>query len=546
MKILPQQYQQPLDLEKFILPDTPSEQEESLPLDVLFVGGGPAGLVGAIHLARQAKKHNLDIEIGVLEKASEIGGHTLSGAVINPLALQTLFPEKKTTDFPLQNKVSKEKVYFLTKNKAYSIPVPPTMKNHGLYTASLCQVVRWLGQEAEQLGVHLLTGFAAQSLLMNSSQKITGVKTLESGLNRDGTKGTQYNPSAVIKASATVLSEGTRGPLTAAYLKKMNISSLYQQTYALGIKEVWEVPKKLEHVIHTLSWPLDSTDFGGSWVYPIGENKVSIGLVIGLDYKKTSVNPHDKLQQLKQHPLFQNVLNEGKILEYGAKTIPEGGWNAIPSQISGDGVLLTGDTIGLVNVPALKGIHYAMFSGMYAADTLIQAFQKKDFSKKSLKLYDQKIHASFIKKDLYKVRNMRQIFKEGLIKGGLKAFLMTLTSGRFPSSLSYNPKEDALEEKICSDEPSFSSTTKLNKVDAVYLAGNKTRDDIPNHLVPSQNVDEKVGKFYEKLCPAGVYEWRDGKLQINAPNCIDCKATDVLGPRWTVREGGSGPHYQWM
>lgn len=540
--------QKKLDTNKLLLDESLFSNEEEIPLDVVFVGAGPAGLAGAIKLAQLSKKENLNLEIGVLEKASTLGGHSLSGAVINPKAFLDLFPDKKIQDFPFKNKVTKEKLLFLTKNKAFRLPTPPTMHNKGNYTASLCELVKFLGQEAESLGVNIFTGFPAQSLLLNNN-KITGVRTTPAGLDRNSKPGQQHSPPVNIKAKITILCEGSRGSLTQAYVKKNQLENTSQQIYALGVKELWQVPKSLDSVIHTLSWPLDFSDFGGSWIYPMGENKVSIGLVVGLDYKKHSVDVHKKLQHLKQHPVVAKILEGGKILEWGAKTIPEGGWDALPKKLYGDGILMAGDGAGFVNVPALKGIHYSMYSAMFAASSAFEAIKKEDCLKQALSTYQEAINQSFIKKDLYSVKDIRPCFKKGFLLGGFKALLISLKLG-FLVCKTKALQEDAVKKKSClsalSDLPKNPKTAILTKSDAVYLAGNKTRDDIPCHLNSATDIDKKTAEFYSALCPAGVYEWQNNQLVINAPNCIDCKATDVLGPRWEAREGGSGPNYKEM
>ncbi|MBE8221503.1 MAG: NAD(P)-binding protein [Bdellovibrionales bacterium] len=546
--IKPLGIQKKLNIDDLIIDESQFSGEEDIPLDVVFVGAGPAGLSGAIKLAQLSKKENLNLEIGVLEKASELGGHSLSGAVINPKAFLELFNEKKIEDFPFKNKITKEKVLFLTKNNSFRLPTPPTMHNKGNYTASLCEIVKFLGKEAENLGINIFTGFPAKNLLLNGN-KITGVRTTPSGLNRDSSKGPQHTASVNIKAKITVLCEGSRGPLAQSYIQKESLTGRSQQIYALGVKELWQVPKNLDHIVHTLAWPLDSSDFGGSWIYPMGENKVSIGLVIGLDYKKHSVDVHTKLQHLKQHPVFKKILKGGKILEWGAKTIPEGGWDALPTKLYGDNILIAGDAAGFVNVPALKGIHYSMYSGIFAAQSAFEALKKEDCSKNQLSSYQEMINNSFIKKDLTSVKEIRPSFKKGFIIGGIKAGLLSL---KLNALVFKNPpvKEDAEEVKSSDSDPETLPVNPdiniLSKVDGVYLSGNKTRDDIPCHLNSEKDIDKKTAEFYAALCPAGVYEWQDNKLVINSPNCIDCKATDVLGPRWEAREGGSGPNYKEM
>lgn len=527
-------------LDGFIVENPTLDEETTVPMDVLFVGAGPAGLAGAIKLAQLVKDDEKlkDIEIGVLEKAEALGGHTLSGAVMNPSALKELFPELSEKDFPFKNQVNSEAVYFLTENGKIRLPTPPTMKNHGNFSVSLCEVVRWMGEKAEDLGINVFTSFPADSLLMKDG-KVIGTRTTPTGLNKDGSEGSQYMPSTDVTADVTVLTEGTRGPLAQSYLQKTKTESDSPQIYALGVKEVWKVKKPLKKVIHTLGWPLPRDTFGGSWAYPMGEDMVSLGLVAGLDYQDSNFDVHYQLQKMKKHPLFKEMLEGGELLQWGAKTIPEGGFHSLPKKLSGDGVLLAGDCAGFVNVPALKGIHYAMHGGIKAAETIFEHLKNN----KSLSEYDQKITSSNIHKDLYKVRGFRQAFKTGFWSGTFKAALLTLTGGVFPK-IKPHKHEDAEEKKVFNYLPQ--DKIDLKKVDAVFQSANKTRDDIPPHLKVGEDISKEWAQFYERLCPAGVYEVKDGKLSVNAPNCVDCKATDVLGPRWQPREGGSGPSYTLM
>lgn len=544
-RFTPASGQAPLPQEQLILKEKPHE-EDSIPMDVLFVGAGPAGLSGAIHLAQLIKNDPdmEDIEIGLLEKATQLGGHCLSGAVINPMAMKELFPNEEEKNFPFRQTVKGDEVYYLTKDKSIRIPTPPTMHNKGYYVASICEVVRWLGEKAEELGINILTGFPANSLLTEDS-RVIGVRTTPAGLNREGQPSSRYMPPTDISTQITVLTEGTRGPLTQAFLKWQNISSPRPQIYALGVKELWRTSKVPQKVTHTMNWPLPSTAFGGSFMYPMGKDLISIGLVAGLDYKDHNLDVHKLLQHMKKHPLFAPYLEGGSLLEWGAKTIPEGGLEALPNRLHGDGLLIAGDAAGFVNVPALKGIHYAMYTGIFAARSIYKALKAKDVSANQLKTFDEDIKNSFIFKDLKKVRNMRHAFKSGFIPGAIKAGLMTLTGGAFPCGTGSHFEEDAAEEKHFVDKTL--DNPGLSKVDAVYLSGNKTRDDIPTHLITGENISDEQADLYVHMCPAGVYE-RDSnnKLLINAPNCIDCKATDVLGPRWLPREGGSGPDYKEM
>jgi electron-transferring-flavoprotein dehydrogenase len=519
---------------------------------VVFVGAGPAGLAGAIELARLVKQDNDngggigDIEIAVLEKASGLGEHTLSGAVINPGPFRSLFPELKDEDFPFRAPVKEERVYMLREGSAVRIPTPPTMKNHGNYIASLCEVVRWLGEKAEELGINVFTGFPAESLLVDGDG-VVGVRTTATGLNRDGSHSSGYQPPTDITARVVALSEGTRGSLAQAFFDWQSITSENPQIYALGVKEIWETKKPLDAIVHTLGWPLPTDAFGGSFMYPLEPNVLAVGLVVGLDYRNSRLDVHALLQRMKLHPLFREYLEGGEMVEWGAKTIPEGGYYSIPRRRSGNGVVVLGDSAGYVEVASLKGVHYAVQSGILAARAIFDALKKGDVSAASLAAYDAAVDRSEIVSDLRRRRNMRLAFKSGFYLGGVKSVLMSLTNGAFPGGR-IGTESDAAEPRTSGPAPAFTPDGKLtfSKLDAVFKAGNATRDDIPSHLIVGEDVSGEVADFYAHMCPAGVYE-RDGdRLTVNAPNCIDCKATDVLGPRWTPREGGSGPQYRRM
>ena len=536
----PIDHQSQLKQDQFILKDA-QVNEENVPMDVLFVGAGPAGLVGAIRLAQISQEKGLNLEIGVLEKAGNLGGHSLSGAVMNPVVLKKLFPDLSDSDFPFQGAVKGDSVYMLTETGKIPMPTPPTMHNKGNYVASLSETVRWLGEKAEAMGINIFTSFPADAL-MTEGNKIVGVRTTPAGLDRDGNPGSQHMPATDITAKVTVLTEGTRGPLAQSYMEWQGLKAKSPQIYALGVKELWRVKKQPKNVTHTLGWPLPKSVFGGSWMYPMGDDMVSLGLVAGMDYENSKLDVHALLQDMKKHPLFKQYLDGGELLEWGAKTIPEGGLHAIPDRLVGDGLIMAGDCVGFVNVPALKGIHYAMEGGYQAAETIAEAAAKDDFSKESLASYDERVRSGFIFKDLKKVRNMRFAFKDGFWSGSIKAALMTITGGAFPGDPS-SFHDDAEEKKAPGTEY---ENTGLSKVDGVYQAGNKTRDDIPSHLTVGKDVPKDVAEMYVAMCPAGVYEMNGDELVVNAPNCVDCKATDVLGPRWQPREGGAGPDYKQM
>jgi len=548
--ILPVIHQPPLPLDRFIVRDPPGP--EAIEMDVLIVGAGPAGLACAIELARLAKREREaggalgELNIGVLEKAESLGEHNLSGAVVNPRAFRELFPDLKPEDLPFRQPVADEAVYFLTESRAQRIPTPPTMHNRGFYTASVCELVRWLGEQAEALGVNLFAGFPVDALLVDG-QTVRGVRTTPAGLARDGTPGPNFTPPTDLTGRVTVVAEGTRGALAQAWREWQHVSSPNPQLFALGVKEVWDVPRPLGAVVHTLGWPLPADAFGGSFMYPLGPSQVAVGLVVGLDYHDANLDVHELLQRMKLHPLFRRQLEGGQLVEWGAKTIPEGGYYALPVRRVGHGVLFAGDTVGFVDVPSLKGIHYAMQSGMYAARAAFAALKGGDTSAHGLASYDHLVDESYIVQDLRRTRNMRLAFKDGLYVGGLKAGLMTVTGGRFPGGM-ISMQEDARSGRVTGPAAPFTpdGTLTFGKLDAVFKSGNATRDTIPSHLIVGRDIHPELAEFYAHMCPAGVYERVGNELRVNPPNCIDCKATDVLGPRWTPREGGSGPKYRAM
>lgn len=548
--ILPSRHQAPLPLDRLIVADEPAA--DATEMDVTIVGAGPAGLACAIELARLARKDQEaggaapDLNIAVLEKAESLGEHNLSGAVINPRSLRELFPELEDANFPFRQHVDAESVYFLTEKHGLRIPTPPSMHNRGYYTASICELVRWLGGRAEELGVNLFAGFPVDSLLVDG-QRVRGVRTTPAGRDRDGTPGPNFTPRTDLTSRVTVIADGTRSLLGQAYREWQKIASPNPQIFALGVKEIWEVPRPLDRAIHTLGWPLPTDAFGGSFMYPLGQTQLAVGLVTGLDYHRATLDVHDLLQRMKLHPLFRPHLEGGKLLEWGAKTIPEGGFYSLPERRHGDGILTIGDAAGFVDVPSLKGIHYAIQSGIYAARTIFAGLRAGDTSAAALAPYDRLVDQSYIVADMHRSRNMRLAFKDGLYLGGLKAGLMAVTGGRFPGGMIRMPADAAVPRNAGAAAPFVpDNALTFSKLDAVFKSGNATRDTIPSHLIVGRDVSGEVADFYTHVCPAGVYERVGDELRVNAPNCVDCKATDVLGPRWTPREAGSGPKYRLM
>jgi electron-transferring-flavoprotein dehydrogenase len=545
------------------VPTDPSD--ERIEVGVLIVGAGPAGLACAIRLgqllgeSQQLRERLGEVPVAVLEKGKQPGSHLLSGAVVNPRGLRRLFSGRKRLDeMPFYGPVDAEAVYMLTSPKAkMRLPTPPTMRNHGNYVASLSQLGRWLAEQAEEAGAMILPETAAVKLLVQDG-RVVGVRTGDRGRGRNGEELGNFEPGSDLVARVTVLCEGTQGHLTGAAIDRFGMQGENPQVWALGVKEVWRVAKPLDRVIHTMGWPLRSRaryrEFGGSFIYPMGEAMVTVGMVVGLDYRDSELSVHDLLQELKTHDLVRKILAGGERLAWGAKTIPEGGFLAVPRRLHAPGLLLCGDGAGLVNVPALKGIHYAVESGSLAAEAAVAALARgrTPATPGALAGYDESLRESFVWRELEPVRNMRQAFGHGFWLGGALAGMMTATRGKLPPG-PYRTERDAEHELLttgrASRYPAPDGTLTFDKLSSVFASGNKTRDDQPNHIRVRHRVPSDVGRMWERLCPAQVYEVADGgadgmvTIEVTASNCVQCGAITAKGGRLTPPEGGSGPEY---
>ena len=532
--------------------------DERVEVGILIVGAGPAGLACAIRLghllegAPEIRERLGDVPVAVLEKGKTPGSHLLSGAVVNPRALRRLFKGRRRIDeMPFYGPVPHESVYMLTPKRAVLLPTPPTMRNHGNYVASLSQLGRWLAEEAEAGGAMILPETPATKLLVDGG-RVRGVRTGDKGRGRRGEELGNFEPGADIVARVTVLAEGTQGHLTGIALDRFGLHGDNPQVWALGVKEVWKVARPLDRVIHTMGWPLRPQakyrEFGGSFIYPMGDGMVTIGMVVGLDYRDVDLSVHDLLQELKTHPRVRKILEGGERIAWGAKTIPEGGFVSLPRQLHAPGLLVCGDGAGMVNVPALKGIHYAIESGSLAAEAAFATMRggETPWRPGALGAYDDAVRQSFIWRDLQEVRNMRQAFGRGFWLGGALAGAMTATKGRFPPG-NARTEPDAEQELLRSDRagsyPAPDGTLTFDKLSSVFASGNRTRDDQPNHIVIRTDVNRDVGELWARMCPAQVYEPSGDGVAVTASNCVQCGAITAKGGRLTPPEGGSGPEY---
>ena len=538
--------------------------DERIQVGVCVVGAGPAGLACAIRLGQlmeedEATAERLgEVPVAVIEKGKQPGSHLLSGAVVNPRALRTLFRGRPELDeLPSYGEVPGEGVYLMTKSNAIRIPPPPTMRNHGNVIVSVAELGRWLAGKAEAGGAMLLPETAAQKLLVDHGV-VRGIRTGDKGRGRNGEELPNFEPGSDITARVTVLAEGTAGHLTGAAVDRFGLEGAHPQLWALGVKEVWRVPKPLRQIVHTMGWPLRKRarygEFGGSFIYPMGDDLVSLGFVAGLEYRDAEFSVHDVLQEFKTHKLVRKILDGGERVAWGAKTITEGGYQALPTRFTAPGLLLAGESAGLVNVPTLKGIHYAVESGRLAAEAAWRALRRGENPGRigALDSYDDELRSSYVMRDLREVRNMRQAFDKGFFFGGAYASAMTVTKGRFPPK-EFRSEPNGAHELIRTDRaksyPKPDGKLTFDKLSSVFLSGNKTRDDQPNHIRIRRDVPLRVAELWVSMCPAQVYELgeSDGEgtvtVQVNASNCVQCGAITAKGGRLTPPEGGSGPEY---
>ena len=560
----PSDYPPPFDPREFIGEPT-DPPDERIDVGVLIVGAGPAGLACAIRLGQlleespETAERLGEVPVAVLEKGKQPGSHLLSGAVINPRGLQRLFRgRRQAAELPFAGPVEDEAVYYLTRRRAMRIPTPPTMKNDGNYVASLSQLGRWMAQEAEDVGATILPETAGVKLLA-ADGRVAGVRTGDKGRGRDGEPLGNFEPGSDLMARVTVLAEGTQGHLTGVALDQLGLAGANPQVWALGVKEVWTVPKPLGRVIHTMGWPLRNgrkyREFGGSFIYPMGEEMLTIGMVVGLDYRDAELSVHDVLQELKTHPLVRKLLEGGERVAWGAKTIPEGGFLSLPKRLHAPGLLITGDGAGLVNVPALKGIHYAVESGKLAAEAAFAALQRGESPGRrgALAGYDEALQESFVWSELRQVRNMRPAFGRGFWLGGAMAGAATASRGKFPpgdASLEPDAEQELIRTDRATRYPKPDGKLTFDKLSSVFLSGNQTRDDAPNHLRVPERVPPEIAELWTRMCPAAVYEVGeeagdgDVDLEVTPSNCVQCGAITAKGGRLTPPEGGSGPEYK--
>ena len=559
-------------------------ERETLEVDILIVGGGPAGLSAALRLAQlQKQKGGEPLAIAVIEKARDAGTHQLSGALLDPSTLRDLIPDFAAKGAPLAAEVHQDNIYFLTAEKKLPLPItPPPFRNHGNYIISLNQFAKWLAAQVEAEGIDLFMGFPGQHVLFDDTaapgaerRKVIGVRTGDRGIGKDGKPKGAFEPGADIHAKVTIFADGVRGHLTKELIQTLHLSATSEPAqFAIGIKELWDIPKDRlapGTVIHTLGYPLRDEEFGGSWLYAMPEGRLSIGFVVGLDYQDPLFDPHAAFQHFKRHPFISGILGGGSIVRYGAKALPEGGWNTQP-RLHFDGGVIVGDAANFVNSTRLKGIHLAMRSGMLAAEAAFDAVRAGDTSSTSLASYKALVDASAIKTELYPVRNVHQAFGAGTMAGGAYAGIAMFTNGKGLPDISGHPGHQAMQKiedyygmtkrdiLVPSNAAPIDRRLTFDKVTGAHYSGTHHDEDQPVHLLVQTDVCHSIcgpeyGHPCVRFCPASVYEMVDNgagglKLQINASNCVHCKTCDIMDPygiiTWVAPEGGEGPSYDGM
>jgi len=577
-------------------------EREQVPMDVVFVGAGPANLAGALHLKKQAKLHDElidkgikkgkkvgDLEIAIVEKGSFVGAHILSGAVMDPRAIRELMPDFINEGCPVDSVVTEDAFWYLTKNGGINAPiVPPPLKNKNKYIVSLSKVCEWLAEKCEEAGINIFPEFPAAEVLYDENDAVIGVRTGDKGIDKDGRKKPNFEPGVDLLAKVTVLGEGSRGSLAKQLTARLGLNEGKEpQVFSLGIKELWEVPAgnfTEGKVVHTLGFPSDTRTYGGGWIYGLKNNTISIGYVTGLDYEDPMIDPHAEFQKFKTNPMVAKILEGGKMIKYGAKTINAGGWFTMP-RLYADGVLLVGDCASFLNGQRIKGIHTAMKSGMLAAETIVSAFGHEDFSSHTLKHFEEKVSESWIYDELWPVRNFHGSFQNGRWSALVNTGIQFLTGGM---AWGFMPKEHHVaghermkmrdsatlgrvnaemwpNDHLSLDryaDLTFDKQLTFDKVTDVFYGAVAHDEDQPAHLhvldteICSTRCAEEYGNPCQRFCPAAVYEMEDNaatgrkELKINFSNCVHCKTCDIADPyqiiNWVTPEGGGGPNYKGM